>query len=798
MKLSLNWLKEFVRIKGDAAQVAEIFTLLGFEVEAIEEPGALLKKVITAKILKIKKHPQADKLHLVRVNDGKDVREIVCGANNIEPGQIVPLANEGVTLPNSQTIKRISIRGIESNGMLCSAKELGLGTDHTGIFILDKATKVGVALDKALDLDDVVLDITVSPNRADCLSVLGLAREYAAKTGQRVKEKKYPLREFAKPRDLSLAALKINEPKLCSKYVARTIYGVKVQDSPWWLKQRLLSAGVRPVNNVVDVTNYILMETGQPLHAFDADKISLIRGQRQIIVRLAKDGEWLFTLDGEKRQLDKTMLVIADSQKPLALAGVMGGRDSEVTPGTKNVVLEAAVFNPLAVRKASRRLGLRSESSGRFERGIDFEAVEKNSDQAASLIAKISGGRVARGKTVVSQKRPKNNKTVLFNTGQVSLLLGVDLPTSQIKKYFNSLGFTSAGSGKKLKITAPSWRQDIFYEADLIEEVGRLYGYNRLNPTYLKGELRPAEFQPDTDLVERLKDEMVRLGFTEVYNYSFYSEDKAAESGFKTAEHYQVANPLNREQKLMRTSLWPWLKNNIIKNFGNFDEFKIFEIGQVFWAGEPRPREVPMIGAAIVQKKSSPEKAFRELRGILESLNQAFRFNALFDFQPTGDSSYQIMANKSPIGVMRILSRSDIEKFSDTATAAFFEIRLDLLGQMLKPSQAYRSYSPYPRIVRDLAVEVNESVKFSDVARIICEINRQTISEPEPTGLISDINIFDEVYRGAKLGPNKKSLPIRLVFQSRRRTLENHEVDKIQGRISGELQRKLQAKIRGI
>ncbi len=796
MRLSLDWLKDFVAVKEVPEKAAEILTLLGFEVETIEKPGREIKNVITTKITKIRKHPQADRLQLATVTDGKKEQEVVCGATNIRVGQTVPLARVGTVLPGGRKIEKAKIRGVVSEGMLCSEKELGLGLDHEGIYILDSRVSLGQSLSQALGLNDAVLDITISPNRSDCFSVLGLAREYAAQTGRSLKTKKYSLKKINKKSSVTIVN---RETKICPKYTAREIIDVKVESSPVWLKSRLIAAGVRPINNVVDATNYMMLETGQPIHAFDLDQLAETSGNHRIIIRSAKQKEKIKTLDGQGRELNPSMLIIADSREPIAVAGVMGGVASEVTPETKRVVLEVAAFDKLSVRKTSQQLGLRSESSTRFEKGIDLTQIETVSDNTASLIADLSSGKVLSKMHVNGSKaKPKENKVEL-DLAEVKRLLGIEIPKPEIKKYLQRLGFKVTGSAKSFNVTVPSWRSDIVVPADLIEEIGRMYGYNKLEPTLLTGTLKPSKTNKSDAWSEKLRDSLVGLGYSEVYNYSFYDLKSAETAELPASEHYKVSNPMSPDQKYLRASLIPRLKENLRRNGSHQKDMHIFEVGRTFHPGADLPVEHTVLAAAVARDRAKSQEIVLELKGVLQKILNTLHLNILMHIESVRPGYYKIkLGEMGEVGGLFIFSNREMNQLKLSGSAGAFGIRLDLIIGKASDRVQYQPFSQYPTIERDLAVIIDEQIEYVKIGEAICRINQTTMSKQEPNGLVADLGLFGEIYRGKNIGSNKKSLPIRIVYQSPSRTLSHKEVEKIQNKIISKLQQEFGAKIKGI
>ena len=584
---------------------------------------------ITAKILEITKHPNADKLKLVKLDAGKTKPTVVCGAPNIKVGQIVPLAVEGAKLQNpigegkSITVKKVVIREVESRGMMCSQKELGLGDDHTGIMILPDKTPLGKSLEEVLDLDDYILDIEITSNRPDAMSVVGLAREASAALKAKFNWQA-PKPNLQVSQEIPLK-VEVEEPKLCPRYQAVVMTGVKVASSPLWLQMRLIQSGMRPINNLVDITNYLILELGRPLHVFDYEKLI---GQK-IIVRKAKRGEKILALDGKTYQLKPENLVIADGKSPVAIGGVMGGELSAATEKTKTIVFESAAFDPILIRKTARELNLHSASADLFEKNLHPQTTSEGILRAIELAQKLAGGKVA--STIIdiyppTQKINLYSKSKSFGLGggvyakkyqptkisfdpaSVKRHLGVEIPTEQIKKILESLGFEVSGA-KILNITVPYWRaNDVLFEHDLIEEIARIHGYHNLPAQLPVGQI-PVEpkdlsfFWEDT-----AKDILAGLGFSEVYNYSMVSKELLQKVKFPFKETIKISNPLNEEMAYLRTTLIARLLQNIADNIKNFSEQKIFELSNIYLPAKPNdlPDEQPKLAGVVVAQTENP------------------------------------------------------------------------------------------------------------------------------------------------------------------------------------------------
>jgi len=755
MKLPLSWLKEFIEIKKTPAQLAELLTLSGTEVTAAEKAGeGIDDQVIVAEVKAINKHPNADKLQLVTVKTGDRTQEVVCGAFNFKVGDKVPLALAGAKLANGLQLEKAVIRGVESNGMLCAEDELGLGEDHSGILILDKKAKIGAKVSQVLAGGETVLDLDITPNRPDCLSIIGLAREAAAVTNQELRIKNLELKEVQENIKDCLT-VKVEDKKLCPLYTARVIKGVAIKESPAWLKQRLIACGVRPINNIVDVTNYIMLETGQPLHAFDAS------GIEQIVVRSAKKGEKLKTLDKKLRELDPKMLLITDGQEPLAVAGVMGGLASEIKEKTQDIILESAHFDPYSIRKTSQKLNLRSESSFRFEKGVDYQKTEENLDRAAALITAISGGWALKGTAKAGQAK-KAKKVIDFDPKQATRLLGVEVKPKQAKEILQSLGFVVTGSAK-FKVEVPSWRQqDVDLGADLIEEVGRLLDYNKMPPTFLKGELEPPRENSLLVFQEKVRDILVIAGMIEVYSYSFYGQP------LNDNQHLEIANPLSKEQKYLRTSfqeVLPMMAHNL--NF--YDQLKLFEIGNLYLIKDKGKHQEKNCIFGLLADKEETNSSYFLAKGMLRFLARRLNIKNA-DYDPA-------------LLELRMVNAKERGSFKVPANTAMFLLDTEKLRRLVEP-KIYQPFSPYPEVQRDIAFWVNKEHTYKEIEKAIANLDP----------LLQKIDCFD-VFPDKQ---NKKhhSLALRLTWQSDKRTLKSEEVEKTLEKIIATLQNKFKIKLR--
>lgn len=770
MNLSLNWLKEFVTYKQSPEQVAEIFTLGGFEVEQTIEHGSGFDKVVVGQIKTIVSHAEADKLSVCKVDIGrKQLLSIVCGARNIKPGQHVPVALVGAVLPSGLKIERRRLRGVDSEGMLCAEDELELGEDHTGIMILDKSMRVGAKFSQAIKLDDTVLDISVAPNRADGFSALGLAREFAALSGQKLTQKKVTVSKSAKFDVKKLLSVSVRDYDLCPKYVARVVRNVRVGPSPMWLQSRLRVCGVKPINCIVDITNYVMLEYGQPLHAFDLANV----GGKRVIVRKAGKDTQFETLDGEQRKLPSDALVIADAQKPIAIAGVMGGKNSEITKQTKDVVIESAIFKPISIRKTRQKLGVVTEASTRFEKGIWWDLPEQAADRAAQLMHELAKGEVAKGTIIASKENIKKPTIISLEVDFISKLVGKTFTEADITKKLTQLYFHIAKKKKGvLAVTVPSWRQDVTIPADLVEEVGRMFGWNKLKSSPVYGALQPVSLSPEKYWERIIKDTLVSLGMHEMLNYSFYGERLIEQFGLKVKDHYKVTNPLNPDQQYLRVTLLLQLYENILKNSQERDSVSVFEVGNVFIrSGSTIPQEKMRVAGMLYQRKGLGNEAslLSQMKAKLGVLFRKLNIDSTaVQFEPagSGSSSGSISINGKAVGCYGLLVKGNYKL--DQAPAWFGFTILKLI-QYAVPMRQYKAVGMYPAVERDNTFRTPVDISYHDLVETIRSIDMLIIS-------VHGLDLFNE--KGGV-----PSATIRVTYQSPERTLTSEEVDEIEQKV---------------
>ena len=807
MLVPLSWLKRYVPVDLPPGELAHRLTMAGTEIGAVEETGADWDrdKVLVGHVLEVNPHPNADRLSLPTVDLGDgETATVVCGAPNVAAGQKIAFALEGAMLRSNRTgnvepLKAAKIRGVLSSGMVCSERELGLGEDHDGILVLPDDLPVGTPLVDVLG--DAILDAEVTPNRPDCLSILGVAREVGAITGAPVSEPDDAYPEDGPP-IADKVAVEVEDPDLCPRYTAGLVEGVRVGPSPEWLKDALARAGQRPINNIVDITNFVMLEYGQPMHAFDFDKVA----DGTIIVRRARAGERLATLDEETHDLRPPMLAIADPSGPVALAGVVGGVDSSVTETTTSVLLESANFDPTNTHRTKRAIGNGTEASYRFERGIRADLAPRALRRAIQLILEVAGGTAATG--IVDAYPGRSEAPELKVTGtRMRKVLGVDLPADKIQGVLTSLGFrVRDGRGDELVVTAPYWRSDIRIEDDVIEEVARIVGYDDIPTMAMATPIPHHSPKPFEVLRERVRDALAAAGLQEVLTYSLTDRETLdMVNGLDGIDDpLEVANPMSRELQALRTSL----RGNMLKTLGanrrmsRGEGLRLFEIGRVFIPREEaRERDLPDERQMVVGAMSGPrfpaswlaqqvDMDFYDAKGALEAMLADTGLEAAFE--PGEDpvmhpgKAARLIVDGKQVGVVGEVHPSTLKGFDlEDAAVAMFEIDLRALFEAASAGPAaYVPVSRFPQAERDIALTVGEDVSSASIQQIIDRHKLVASSEP-----------FD-TYTGEGVPAGKKSVAYRIVFQSEKATLTSEAVDRAQGDILRQLQRQLGAELR--
>jgi phenylalanyl-tRNA synthetase beta chain len=799
MKVPLNWLQEYVDITMPPDDLANRLAMAGTEVKGIQVIGGSWGNIVIGQIVDINPHPNADRLSLATIDLGTERQTVVCGAPNLRLGDKVAFAPVGAQLIDGHSgqvfrLKPAKIRGVVSNGMACSEKELGISDSHEGIMVLPAEAPIGTPL--AEYLGDTIFDIDVTPNRPDCLSIVGIAREVAALTGRGLHLPEVELEETASPVDRQIS-VEIVAPDLCPRYCASLITGVKVAESPRWMQQRLLKCGMRPINNIVDITNYVMLEYGQPLHAFDYHQIK----GRKIIVRRATEGETMITLDGVERLLSQDMLVIADEKQAVAIAGVMGGADSEVTPGTTSILLEAANFSPPSIHYTGRVLRLPSEACMRFERGISPELTIPALKRATQLIIQLAGGKAAKG-LVDAYPGKHAPESILLSTSQVKRLLGVEFSLDQITEALTSLGFDcEVASKSEVWVTAPYWRSDIHQAVDLIEEVARIIGYDNIPATMLTQPVPRQSPAPILSLKQKVRHRLIGYGFQEVITYSLTSLELLnkllPEPRPLEPVPLRVANPMTVEQEYLRPNLRANLLAVLSANRRYEDGgIRLFELGKVYL---PRQKDLPNEPEVLcgILNGFRFEKSwhggddlidFYDAKGVVEGLLTQLGVEASFEeskdegLHPAKQATIVIAGNK--LGVVGELHPKVLQAFEIPEAAYLFEIDLTALLPFTLGHKMFQPIPRFPAIVRDIAVVVDAGITHQRVEDII-----------KSFPLVERVKLFD-VYSGEQLPPGKKSLAYSITFQSPAHTLTDEEVSQVQQQILDKLSSELGATLR--
>ncbi len=801
MKISINWLKEYVNLQNvTSEEIISKLNMCGLEVEDEVNQNEIYKDFIVAYVKEKKKHPNADKLSLCKVDTGKEELEVICGAPNVDAGQKVVFAPVGTLIPKGNfRITKAKIRGIESSGMICAEDELELGDDHSGIMILDDSLAQGTPITKALKLDDVLLEIAITPNRPDALSHIGVARDLAALFNVELEIPRIILNESSTNID-TLASVEIDDLINCPRYSAKVLTGVNVKESPEWLKKRLTNLGLRPINNIVDVTNYIMYETGQPLHAFDLDKLK----SKKIIVKSTKSETSFITLDSKERKLQPGTLMICDDQEPVAIAGIMGGENSEISNSTKNILIESAYFNTSSIRKTSKTLGLSTDASYRFERGIDPEGTLNSAERAAHLISELSGGEVAKGFIDVYPNKIER-KLADLRFSRLEKILGYIIEGEAVYAILSKLGFEiKYQSDEKLTCAIPTFRPDIEREIDLIEEIARINGYENI-PTVNKINILLGEKKDESKFTDELRNIATSLGFFEMINNPLQSEKTASLIGNKIS----VLNPQSADMAYLRTSLIPGALSVVSKNINVGEkDMSLFEIGNVF---SKRGTEVDIksftdfyeqqklllliTGRSSNKGWNSSEKFynFYDIKSFVESfLAKISLDNVLEDSYYHGDDRFfdlYFTKNylKSVIGKGGRLKKEILKHFDIDYSVFCFEFDIDVLKKIPLKSKRYLEPLKYPKVTRDFAFVFDSSVNYEEVLTFI----RKSGSK-----LLKSVSLFD-LFENESIGANRKSMAFTLEFFSVERTLNEDEVEKEFLGLINSITKKFDAKLRG-
>ncbi|WP_027398716.1 phenylalanine--tRNA ligase subunit beta [Anaerovorax odorimutans] len=799
MLVPINWLKEYTKIDVSVDEFCDKMIMSGSNIETAQYFGDGIEKVVVGKVLSIEKHPDADKLVITKIqisNKEEESIQIVTGAKNLFVGAYVPVALHGSKLPGGKSIKKGKLRGIESNGMLCSAGELGFDdkvipvAHKDGIWILDKEYKLGQDIVDALELKNAVVDFEITPNRPDCLSMIGMARETAATLNG---ELKYPDTKCEKEEGSAedYISVEIKNSELCRRYVARVVTDVKIEQSPWWLQKRLIYAGMRPINNIVDITNYVMLEYGQPIHAFDIRNVE----DNKIIVDTAEEGEIFTTLDGSERKLTKDMLLIKDGKKGVALAGVMGGLNSEIQEDTGSILIEAANFNGDSIRATSKKLALRTEASSRYEKGIDPNLCETAADRVCKLIEILGAGKAAKGKVDVYPNKIDKH-TVSVRVNRVNSVLGINLNVKQMEEIFKSLEMEVLQDGDILKVTPPTIRQDLEEEIDFIEEIARIYGYDKMPVTIPRGNAEAAKSK-ERSLKDLARDSMVAMGANEVQTYSFVSpkgvDNVRIDEDSWERNFVKLINPLGEENSVMRTILTPNMMEVLGRNYSrNIPSVRAFEIGNTFFKSLDEQQPLPEEYDSMVIAAYGESESFYTLKGMVEELLEKLGIHGATYESESEYGVYhpgrcaRIIYKDYELGIMGEIHPDVTEKYGIGVRAYCCELAFD---NVMKNSNTERFYSPlpkYPSMTRDIALIVEEEITVAQIENIIKEEGKK---------LLESVALFD-VYRGKPINEGMKSVAFTLVYRSPDKTLTEEEVTKVHNNVLAALKDKINAVLR--
>ena len=785
MLVSYNWLKQYTNIEDNATDLAEKITRGGIEVEGVEYLADNISNVVVGYVETKEKHPDAEKLNVCTVNVGEeDKLQIVCGAPNVDAGQYVIVAKVGATLPGIK-IKKAKLRGVESQGMICSLKELGLNQSvvpknyQDGIYVFESEQKLGADAVEVLGLNDYILDLSITPNRADALSMRGLAYELGALYNQKVTFADSEVEENYSDTELKVVV----ESDSCKNYLGQVVKNIEVKDSPLWLQTRLMNSGIRPINNIVDITNFVLLEFGQPMHAFDKDLVG-----NSIVVRNAKEGEVLETLDGEERKLQESDLVITDGTKPIALGGVMGGKNTEVSNNTKNIILESAYFNPVSIRRTSAAHGLRSDSSARFEKGIDPNMQKAAIQRAVKLILELCPNATVEASVGVVNK--EEEKEVVIGTSYINNYLGITLSTEEITSILESLSFSVEVDGEELTVKIPTRRPDISIKQDLVEEVIRIYGYDNLASTLPKfSKTTKGGLTYSQRAIRDLRKVYVGLGFNDTINYSLVSDEESTQYTLDNHHKVRLMMPMTETHSTLRQSLIPGLLNTVQYNVARKQkDLKLLEIGRVFFgSGDDniQPKETLYLSGALTGEENSTKWLkessvidFYTAKGYLEVIFERLGLDekvlykkAKIDGMHPGRTAEVYLGEKliGFIGEIHPVVASD----KDLNETYVFEINLDEVISESKVKPKYEEVTKYPEITRDIAMLVDLVDEYQNIYDVIESINSK---------LITKIELFD-LYVGPELLVGKKSIALTITYSDKQKTLTDEEVTKVHEKV---------------
>ena len=798
MLISLNWLKQYIDLDGiEINEMENALTMIGQEVEKIEVLGENLENVVTAQIIEKEMHPDSDHLTICKVDNGKEILQIVCGAPNHKAGDKVALAQVGAKLAPGFVIKKGKIRGVESNGMLCSEEELNIGKDSDGIMILPEDTPVGVPMKEYLGINDTVFELEITPNRPDCLSHIGIARELGAYYNKEVKYPGFVINSESSEKTADNISVEIENSNLAKRYVARIIKNVTVKESPKWLKERVESIGIRSINNIVDASNFIMMELNQPNHTFDLDKIE----GGKIVVRAGHENEKLVTLDEQERELNSDDIVISDGVKAVALGGVMGGQNSEITENTKNILLEVANFNSQNVRKTSRRLTLFSESSYRFERRVDEENAINVINRLANIIQEVAGGEILEG-VVDNYPVPYKKKTATLNFERLNRFVGKNIPRETVIGILTRLEIEVVDNGETLTLTAPTYRDDLENEQDYFEEVIRMYGFDNIENILPKLDISEKPVIDTTKLSTQVKLIAANAGLKEVINYSFVPKDAMEKIKYTSVERENLIDllrPITEDFVTLRPTLLYSLLKNAKENMNrNATNIRFFEVSRTFVKAEELAKEEVKLGIILAGENNktlwNPKPVpydFYDLKGIVEEIFTQLKFNN-YMIKRSEQSQYHpgrsvdVFVGRELIGSFGEIHPDVLENFDLGKTSVLVgEFNIDLIQKYIGKKIKYQGIVKYPAVPRDFAFVMREDILVGDVLKTIQKVDKK----------IEKVELFD-VYQGAGVLPGMKSVAISVILRDKNKTLEEKEIVDISNKIVAKVEKDYGAVLR--
>lgn len=794
MKTSVEWLQEYSDINVDVKTLADRLTMTGSKVETIEQRGNDIKNVVVGKILEIEKHPDADKLIVTKVDVGTEVIQIVTGAKNVKVGDIIPIAKDGAELPEGKKIKTGLLRGVESAGMMCAVTELGLSiADYPeqiedGIMILPKEYEkmLGKDIVEVLNLKEDILDFEITSNRPDCFSIEGLGRETAISLGENFKNPHKDLEKEVKTVDeIEGLRVDIEAKDLCYRYIGRVIKNVKIAQSPEWMRRRLKACGIRAINNIVDITNYVMLELGQPMHAFD---INCVAG-KHIIVRRAKENEKIVTLDEQERNLDNSVLVIADEEKPAAVAGVMGGLNSGITENTAVVVFEAATFNRGSVRLTAKKLGLRTESSSRFEKGLSPEIALRAINRAVELAEQIGAGIAIDAKIDVYPEKAKE-QIIKFEPERINKLLGMDISREEMVSILKKLEIEVNGDNLKI----PNFRTDIERTADIAEEIIRIHGYDTLKSTLINAESTVGAKTKVQKLQDTIKELLVNKGFSEMYSFGFIGEEDFKKCNLDSENAIKIKNPLGENYSLMRTEMMPTVLQSMATNYNKKNrDVNLFEIGKVYRDeyNNIEKNELPVETEQIAFAVYGTNADFYIVKGIIENILEISNISRYqLEREHTKNlhpgRTAKILIGKDPIAIFGEVHPQILDNYGIGETTYYAVLDLEKFAKYGRNNKKYTPIPKYPAVERDIAIVVDEDIEVGQIESAISK---------KAKNILETAKLFD-VYRSEKLGENKKSVAYELIFRANDRTLTDAEIKNTMEAIVKELETSLNAELR--